>query len=135
MEMGDGGNQPIITQQSFKSSLPKLFPHCFSSSSAQPCAPRPSTFIPLSWMRLSLCCCHDLGVAVVVICWTGRPSRLHASCTAQTRRQRCSQPFLCFLVSATSQTKKKNRMRLSYGLKVFTWFEFSEGLLVESYKS
>lgn len=133
---GRGGNQPIITQQSFKNVLPKSI---FFSSSAQVCRHAPQTHthtpahppthslppsLPPVWIRLSLCACH--GLAVVIVCWTGWTGCPHVSCQAHStaRPPETLQNCLCFwftsqikTAAADWQKKKKSSPRFL----VFPW--------------
>lgn len=68
-QMGKGGNQPIITQQSFQNVLPKSFALFFFCTSlfrkfsvtwhSLPLPPPSSR--PPTWIRLSLCACRGCG--------------------------------------------------------------------------
>lgn len=112
-----GGNQPIITQQSFKNVLPKWFAWFFFCTSLfrkfSVTWPSPSFRLlpPHMWIRLSLCACHGLGVAVVVVCWTGCP---HVSCRVHSAAppSETLQTRLCFWFQP----------RPDETLKIFTWF-------------
>lgn len=132
---GRGGNQPIITQQSFKNVLPKSFSLFFSSFaqfcfvsllSHDPPSPPPSSFPPSlpPGKDCPPALATALGVAVVVVCWTGWTGWTgcpHVSYQVHTTATRDGPDLFVLLVSVTSQIKQF-RTRLSSGLKIFTWF-------------
>lgn len=115
--MGEGGNQPIITQRSFKSVLPKSFLSflhlfctnvCLDSSDPAPLPPNPAP-PPQLWIRLSVWLWwSSVGlVELVGLVALTSPAR----CTAQSRHQRRSSTCLCFSFQPHHRQKQTNTVK------------------------
>lgn len=86
-----------------------------------------------AWIRSSLCSRHLLGLRWSSVGLVGLVALTsHARCTvaALPSSETLHAFYLCFWFQARHKCKKKTvQMRLSSGLKIFTWFQFSEGSL------
>lgn len=86
---------------------------------------RPPPSLPAAWIRLSLCFCHGLSVAVAVVCWTGWTGCPHISCQVHRAAppSETLQTCLCFWFFRDSAADWKYSPDFS-SLKVLFFFCF-----------
>lgn len=88
----------------------------------------PPPSLPAAWIRLSLCFCHGLSVAVAVVCWTGWTGCPHISCQVHRAAppSETLQTCLCFWFFRDSAADWKYSPDFSSLKVLFFFFLFSE---------